>query len=287
MSQKKNVILRNLTLTFSLAEIAEALGKKEWAEQNEYLDADSRDDVYHNGYSASDVKNFREVIPGVNALFPREVAIASEDAERDAYASAITSARHKFLKETLEKVSDLSCEYNGEDSHGNAIMVSDVKGGILEVILDVPNHQVVVIIQNPEHTLNTIIEGMGRFYATEIKTDVQANPEELHSRFLSCIGDYFKVYGVGMAYMPDRLDPDVNDEFLRSELKFKIGELENWEIAERIIDSVENGSFDTVARAIEVASSITDLKSDDIRKLVTAQAKENASAFAKRMQKYS
>ena len=286
MGSTKQPIKRITTIELTLVEAANALKYKDWDSTNEYLDADSHDDVYHSGYGKKDVTYFSEILPGANAIFPLEVAIATEDAERDAYAGAISKARHEAIKISLENISDIQCEYLGQDSEGNQLPVS-IKAGIKEVSVDVPENKVLVTIENPEHLINGLIDAMGYFYPTEIYADIPRNDRDIKNYFLGNIGFAFEVFEIrkDAGELSSQFSPDVDKEFLKSELKYRIQELNPNDVAERIIDAVENERIGSAKEAIDLACELTGMTKIQIKAALRDSSKSMVRDVSKKMKK--
>lgn len=264
---------RTVKIKVPLKDAAEALGYEGWTKMNDYLDADSMDDVHHSGYSAEDVKNFylpKGIDDDIALLFPTQVAWAAEAAERDAYGAAIGEARREAVVNALEKITNVPCEYLGETKKGEEYSVSTT-GGIKSAKLDMKNKKgpfVEVEIENPEHLINAIVSGVGRFQS-EIPVDGKLTEKELIAQFHH-IGDYFEVYGERKPSgdLDSQFTPNTDDSFFKSEIEFHMEQMNTLEIAEAVIEAVDAGRIEDENAAIALAAKIAKHPKKDIAKAV-------------------
>jgi hypothetical protein len=229
----ENIINRTVVLTLKLSEVAKDFGYK--------LEADSYDDVYHNGYSNKDIRNqslnLPENMDDLNKYFPAVVAQALEDAERSAIADGIVKYQIRALEECLLKI-DLTgggAEYQEPD--GNFV---SAKAGITNVEIDEANDSILVTILNPEHLINTVINGVGYIYPDLSSTEPASN-EELIKRFHN-LKDYFDVYGERKpeGELPSQYSPDIDDDMFEEELKFRLSELTLEDVAQAVLDYIKS-----------------------------------------------
>lgn len=227
----KESINRTVTLKMSLSQVAKDFKYN--------LEVDSHEDVFHNGYSNKDVRNQDLNLPkgmdDLNKYFPSVVAQALEDAERSAYAEAIRKERISALEECLLKI-DLSgggAEYPDLDGQ----MVS-AKAGITNVEVNESDDSIEVTILNPEHLINSVINGVG-YIAPDLSSHEPAENSELIQRFHN-LNDYFEVYGERKpsGELSSQYSPSINDEYFKEELEMRLSELSLEDVAQAVIDYV-------------------------------------------------
>ena len=238
----------------------------DWTSTNEYLDADSHDDVFHNGYGANDLLKMDPSLPdGLDSalkLFPSEVAVALEDAERDALASYIGEKRRESITDNLEEIS-VAGEYQSKDGE----MISGVCAKVVSAKVDTPSATVQVTIQNPEHLINDIMNGQGSF-APEFDPYEAASDDDIKSAFVANAGDYFDVYGQSVKYfVDDRHSPNIDESSFAEDIRQRIGELSLMEVAEAVIEAVEAGRFDSDVVAIDAAFKLVPDTASTMRRL--------------------
>lgn len=280
MEENKKPIERVVKLTLSLQEAWKALGYPKV--ESEYLDADAHDDVDHGGYGARDASTFDvwldERFAGAHLLFPMSVARAMEDAERQAMADLIGEDRRDTLERAYEKIS-VAGEYEGAGAHGEPVQVS-VAAKITDATVDTPGCAVTITIENPEHLLNDVINGVGHFYPTEIVATEELSEASLKSYFLANIGDFFEVYG---ERRPEpgrgRMDPFVKDENFIDILRSDIDDLlTDDDLADGVVEAVEDGKVADMTQAVAMAARITGRPADEIRTLVRKAVEGRKSA---------
>jgi hypothetical protein len=263
-----------VTVKLTLKEAAEALGylsgRGAWKVENDYLDADRDGDVYHGGYSAKDVQNINTPngMDDVEKIFPIAVATAMESAERAGLAAAITKDRYRCIENALEKI-DVVGEYQSTDGG----MVS-CPAAIVSAKVDAPKDEVTIVIKNPEHLINDIVNGVGRF-APEIDSYVEASDEEIKNGLMSCLGDYFEVYGERKPEVSDRLEGDFEESYFKEEIEVQLSDMSAEDIAQCVVDSVDEGRMDNEKEAAKVAAKLTKNK---FKEIMTAVAKIHAGA---------
>lgn len=285
MSQE--ITKRVVTLSISLIEALQALKlPKKWMASGEYLDADAYDDVYHTGYTASDI--IGAPVPGAAELFPDQVAMALEYAEREAWAVEIGDARRNAIKKAFEMISGIQCEYIGIDSNGSNQSVS-IEAGIESVELDVPAALVTLTIRNPEHLINNLINGLGRFYPHEITVDQVLSPAELKRYFLATIGDFFDVYGVALpsGEIDSNFVPNIDTETFKIEFEYRVSELPEAEIAEAIIEATETEKVTDYNEALSIAAKLTNIEESKLREAVRKVAGEKIKATEESLKKFT
>lgn len=233
----------------------------DWAKYLKYeLEVDSYDDVYHNGYSAKDVRNMNLRLPAeldqADKIFPHAVARALEDAERDAYAVDIRKYKINAIKESLEKI-DLSGG-GAEYQHASGDMIS-AKAGILEVEIKEDEDLILMTILNPEHLINSVINGMG-YFAPDLSTDEPATEAEINSKIHN-LADFFNVYGERQPSgdLPSQYFPDTNDEYFGSLLKENVENLTLSEVAEAVKESIEEEILEP-KEALDLAHKYTGIQ---------------------------
>lgn len=261
---EKIVIDRTAVLQFKIAEIAEALGRKSWMSTNEYLDADSYEDVYHSGYGKSDVRcwDFSEPFADAPIIFWSACARAMEDAERDSLAVALGDARRSAIARTLEKIC-VSGEYPWDGGY-----ISLPKGRepcIQSVEIDTPSATVTVTVDRPEHLINDLLAGQG-YFSPELNPFEKADEGEVRKLFLATIGDYFEVYGESMVDVPDRIEPsNLGTDQLGSYLSGYLRDMMSAEeAAELIKEAVDAGSVVNDLVGIQMAGETTLIPLDEI-----------------------
>lgn len=281
----KKPVEHEVTIKMTIKEAAQALGylsgRDAWKPMNDYMDADPYDDVYHDGYSAKDVQDWHEPkgMDGVNKIFPGAVALAAEAAERDGYAAAITKARHKAIEDAFEMINP-----SGEYMSGDGEMVSVKSGtGITSAKVDAPKDEVTIVVKNSEHLINDIVNGVGMF-SPELDPYEKASDEEIKKSLINVLSDYFDVYGdrKPSAELPDHFTPDVDDEFMKTEIEFHIGEMSLEDIAQAVIDAADEGRLDTEKEAAKVATKLTGKKMKEIMDAVASQHETKASHYSAR-----
>lgn len=222
---------RTITITLNLTETAKNFGYK--------AEADIFDDVWHNGYSAKDIRkqgSYSSNHKDLEKYLPQVIGTALEYAERSALAEAIVDYSLNGLKDALLKI-DLSgggAEY--QDMNGN--MVSE-KAGIVDVEIDRANDEIKVSILNPEHLINTVVAGVGRFYP-DLPTDEEAEISEIAARFHH-LNDFFDVYGERKpsGELPSQFVPNINDEYFEEEISTILSEMILSDVAEAVLDYVD------------------------------------------------
>lgn len=228
----KEQINRTVTLTMKLSEVAKDFGYK--------LEADSHDDVFHGGYSAKDIRNQSLNLPAgmdnLNVYFPNVVAQALEDVERSGIARGIVKYAIQALEDCLLKIDLTSGGAEYSEADGNLV---SAKAGITEVTIDETNDSITVTILNPEHLINTVINGVGLLYPDLSSTEPASN-DELSKRFHN-LKDYFEVYGERKpdGELPSQYSPDIDDEQFKEELTFRLSELTLEDVAQAVLDYIE------------------------------------------------
>lgn len=254
----KEVIKRIVTLVLPLTETAKSFGYN--------LETDSQDDVYHDGYRAKDVRKMNPSLPSkydeADKIFPNEVGMAMEDAERDAYAVAIRKERINAFKNALEKINLGRAEYLDLDGQ----MIS-VPACISEAVINESEDTVSITIINPEHLINGIVSGMG-YFAADLPTTDAASNKEIEQRFHN-VKDYFDVYGDSKPSgdLSSQYSPDVSDDEMTEMLDFRISEITVMDAAEAVIEAVDEGIYKP-KEALALAVKLTNLNSDEIKKLI-------------------
>jgi hypothetical protein len=271
-------IEREVTIKLTLKQAAEALGFGDWAKMSDYLDADDQEDLWHSGYSAKDAEKFNDPkgLDDATKIFPEQVAMAAEAAERSALAAEITKERHRVIEQAFEKI-----QPTGEYQSGDGEMISVRGCGIESCTVDAPKDEVILKIKNPEHLINDIVAGVGRF-APELDPHVAASDEEIKSGIMATADDYFAVYGDSKPKVSDRIDAGSDDDVYAEEARFRIGEMTISEIAEAVIDAVDADRIEDEKEAIALAAQLTNEPKAEIAKAVKAKHAESAEKYQKR-----
>ena len=195
-----NVIKRVAKFKAKLSDVANWLGFTN-------IDHDEYDDVYHSGYSSKDAETMDNIpsrFEPIKHLILPEIAEAHEQADRLAIVAELDEATRNAIKESLEKI-EVVGEYEGLSSEGVEVSVSCPSHvSSVEILLEEGEEFVLIEIVNPEHLINDLINGQGRFYPHEIPVDV-ASDKEVQGR-LHFLGEYFEIYGESKGYMGDRFD---------------------------------------------------------------------------------
>lgn len=277
-------IEREVTIELTLREAADALGylsgRDAWKIQNDYLDADSFDDVWHDGYSVKNVQSFFEPkgMDGVAKIFPYALARAAEDSERDGYAAAITKARHQAIEDSLEKI-----DVTGKYMSGDGEMIAVKGAAVTKVVMDVPGNKVEVTIKNPEHLINDIVNGVGMF-APELDPYEKASDEEIKQGFINVAGDYFSVYGESKssAELGSQFQPDRDEDFYKEVAENEIAEMSIEEIAEAVVDAVDDGRIKDEKEAGKLAAKLSGKKFKQVMDAVAKAHKGSSEKYAAR-----
>lgn len=226
-----------VTLSLKLSEVAKDFGYK--------LEADSEEDVYHNGYSSDDVRfmdlNFPKGLDNLNTFFPSIVARAMESCERADYAKEIIRSNVSALEDCLLKI-DLSgggAEY--QDLDGDFV---SAKAGILSVKINEADDSIELTILNPEHLINTVINGVGMF-SPDLSSTEPESMDQLKAKFHH-LKHYFDVYGESKpsGEVSSQYSPSSDDEMFEEELKQGLDELTLQEVGEAVLELVEASAED-------------------------------------------
>lgn len=201
------------------------------------IEADAYHDVFHDGYSESQILAGDWRIPkgfeDIQYIFPSVLGRSFEELERAGWAKKIEDTRIEALVNSLEKIDLLGGGAEYQNLAGE--WVSE-KAGVLEVSVDSANDEITLKIQNPHHLLNAIIQGVG-LYAPDI--DEEASVSDLAAK-LHLLKDYFSVWGESMA--SDEVDrhfsPDIDDEELADSLSSSLQDLSFEEVCESALDCI-------------------------------------------------
>jgi len=180
--------------------------------------------AYDAGYTASDAKNLRipKKYDGAADLFPEEVAMAAGDAEAAAAEVEVAKASKDAFTEALESINVVG-EY--VDMMNN-IQVQRLKNTpeVVSATWDGEGYDagLDIVIQNPTHLFNDIINGVGLF-APDLEVNEPMSPEDVKG-YLGYLNDYFEVYGDRKPEISDRIEPDVSDEDLEYHLEYRLRE---------------------------------------------------------------
>ena len=279
----KKPIEREVEITLTLKEAAEALGylsgRNKWKIMNDYLDADEQEDVWHNGYSAQDVQRFStpKGMDGAELIFPNQLAMAAEAAERVGLAREITKERYNCIEQAFENINPA-----GEYMSGEGEMISIKSStGITSCTVDAPANKVTLKIKNPEHLINDIVNGVGIF-SPDIDPYEAASSDEIKKGIINVAGDYFEVYGELKPEVSDRFDAYPDDDVYSEELKLRISEMGVDEIADAVIEAVDDGRVEDEKDAIELASKLSKVSTKEISRAVIAIHKKEALNLTQR-----
>lgn len=279
--ESRKPIEREVTIKITLKEAAEALGylsgRNAWSIANDYLDADY--DIF-NDYFLSDkeIQNFSvKGMDDVQKIFPWAVSMAINAAQNEAYAADLTKARHQAIEAAMEKI-DVTGEYMTADHE----MISVSGASIKSCVVDAPADEVTLVIKNPEHLINDLMNGDGRFYPEF--DPYEAAPESEIKKYLHYLGSYFEIYGDKKpeAELDSRYSPDADDDVVADEVKYRISELSVDDIADAVISAVEDGRFENENEAILLAVKYSGEPKAEIVKAVKNALGEKESKLSKR-----
>lgn len=267
-------IQRNITLTLPLSQFAADFGFK--------IEFDEYSDVYHNGYNKSDLKNLNLSLPekykNLDKILPSVVCLALEDAERMGYTSAMRKSALKALSKNLLKIDLSGGGASYQDQNGNSY---DEKASITDVQINSANDEIAISINNPEHLINTIINGVGHFYP-DLDPNKEASNSDLISR-LHHLKHFFNVFGENMVDIPDRIEPDYSDSALIDaiESQLSITELES------IIADVRNSANQNIGLSrkelISFISKITSIDESLIKDAIIDLIKSQEDSLKKEL----
>lgn len=261
-SDNQGITKRTVTVTFSIKEAAILLGyPKEWYAMNDYLDADSHDDVNHGSYGLKDLE-WISTPPGYDdakKIFPYALLQAHEDADRDAVASEIGVCRRKLLSDAFEKM-HVSCEYTGENKEGETVSVS-VDAGVTNTDVDTPKDTVKVTLENPEHFINALIDGYGAFHPTEIKVDDILSEQEIKNYLAGHARHFFEIYGNRLPdldiYSREISSASPDEATLKYHIDDRLQSLSLAEIVEAVTEAVDNEEIGSMEEAVRLAAKFT------------------------------
>ena len=270
-----DIINRTVKLEFDLEDLAKDFGYN--------LEVDEYEDVFHNGYSTRDIKNqdlrMPEGLEDVPKIFPSVIAIALEGAERSAWAGYIRSERINALKRCLEKI-DLSgggAEYLTVDNEPIS-----TKAGIVSVEID--KGTVFVEVHNPEHLINSVINGVGYIFPDLSPTE-PSSEGEIKKRFHN-LKDYFEVYGESKPTenTSNQYSPDIDDDYLKEEINFRLAELSLDDVSGDVKSYIdEGGEFD---EAINLATKYSEYEAKDIASTILKEIKGEEEKYSKGLKRY-
>lgn len=268
-------IKRNVTLTTSLSKFAEDFGFK--------IDFDEYDDVYHNGYRKSDLKdlniNLPEKYKNLDKILPTIVCQALEDAERIGYTRAMRRSALKAFSLTLLKIDLSGGGASYQDQNGNQF---DEKASVTDIQINTSSDEIVLSINNPEHLINAIINGVGQFYP-DLDPNVEASNPDLIAR-LHHLKDFFNVYGENMVLMPDRIEPDYSDSDLIESLDNLLSDVSLEQITNDIRNSVNADINLSRKEIINFVSKITAIDELEIKNAVIDLIKTEEESIKKELE---
>jgi len=274
----KKPIERILKVELTLKRAADILGHTEWSTTNDYLDADSDDDVHHTGYTTKDIQtvNLPSELDDAQLIFPNQVAMALENAERLAIAAEMGNRRREMIKETFELI-----QVVGEYQSSTGEMIS-CEAGIQSCDVDARNDRVTLEIRNPEHLINDLLCGRG-YFGPELDSYEAESDDEIKSK-LHCLGDYFDIYG---ARKPngdmDRNDsPDIDAAYLKEEIEAQIAGMSLNEVADAVLDAIDSGRIEKQDYALTLAAKLSGKSKKEIGNEVKAILTLHADSATKR-----
>lgn len=267
-------INHKIKLKLSLSTVAKDFGYN--------LEVDSYEDVFHDGYSAKDIKNMNlnlGKLDGVDKIFPQAVSLSLESAERDAYAAAIRDVRIEAFKQALEKI-DLTGGYAEYQEEGGQMI--SAKAGILSVEINEKEDEIEVEILNPEHLINTIISGRG-YFASDLPAFEKASTEEITQKFHH-LKDYFQVFGERLPSgdLSSQYSPSINDDYFNEILKEQIENLSLDEIVDSILSIVEDEDED-ILDTVQEAKKYVNYSLEEIKKSVLEKKTSQVDAQSKEL----
>lgn len=188
----KKIIKRTATFTIPLKDACEMLGFK--------YELDYYDDFFMDcNYSSLDHINLGK-LDNLKHIFKNQALDAYEHCTRGEMASAMERETDKAIESSLLKI-DVVGEYLGLNSEGEEVWVSE-PSCVIEANVDRVEDTCTIVIKNPEHLINDLINGEGRFYPHEILIDI-AQDSEVKSR-IHFLGEYFSIYGDSISSTDDR-----------------------------------------------------------------------------------
>ena len=249
----KALVSHTVTVKIPLNDVAEAFGKKDWVKDNDYLDPDPVDDFYHNGYSKRDVKDAAvKGLPEVQIVFWQEVAIALEDAERSAMASALGDSRREYLKDCLYEISIPSpIDYRWEERNPETgeYEEADIEflgsAGVKSV--ELVGHEFAVEIENPEHLICKIQDARG-YVPDDISPYTPSKDKDIVKEFLSSVDIFFEYFDARKPNDPDTDrytdSGDFDSDFFKEMVIDRINALSEAEIIEKLTTAIEEEEID-------------------------------------------
>lgn len=204
---------QSVTLTLNDAEAAELAKRFGYK-----LDADSFEDVNHGGYTAEDgaKMSLPKKFDGAESLFPGEVAMAAEDADRDAVAAKIVEASKDALVEALTQVDASKSDYYDD---GLQMSIPTLGAAVTSAAWDGWNLS--LTIQDPALLYNWLMAGMG-YFATEIDPYEPMDEAEVKDR-LYLLPDYFQIMGDRKPEISD-VDASPSDDDFAYHLEYRLRE---------------------------------------------------------------
>jgi len=261
----KSQIDRTLELVLELNKVAKDFGYN--------LEVDENEDVYHEGYSSQQIKKMDLSLPKEvvfsDQLFPLSVASAMEAAERREYSKEMKKARISALEDALLKIDLLGGGAEYVDSDLNFI---SAKAGIVSAEIDEKSNSLTVEILNPEHLINSMIHGVGRFYP-DLSAFESATNEEIIAGFHH-LKDYFSIYGERQpsGELSSQFTPGIDEAYFLEEIKFNIAQLSLAEVAENCIEYCGDSEDISEDEVIVKAAGLTRFSKEDLKKEIQKQS---------------
>lgn len=262
-------VKRTVSLTLPLDKTAKDFGYK--------IEADSMEDVYHQGYSSSQVKNMRlnlsPDLTGVDKIFPNEVAICLEEEERNAIAREIVKKNKQALIEALEKINPGVVEY--QDGDGEFVTI---EARIVSASINEEDQMITVEILNPEHLINGMLCGEGMF-GPEIDTSEPASNETL-SRYFHHLSKYFDIYGESApsSDLASHEQGDFNSDYFEEYLKDRLLMLTVEDVAESIKDLEREGDLNLEEVEV-IVSKLTEVSMEEVKKNIMDSLEDDVSRW--------
>lgn len=219
------IIQRTATFKIPLETITHSLGIK--------FEYDPYDDVYGD-WSQSDLESsYFGKYDKLKKILKRPFYIAFEDIERMAWVQSLEANAIESAIDSLLSI-NLTAEYVGLNSEGEHTEVN-CHAYVDSVNINVAEGYAEVVIVNPEHLVNTCIDGVGEFYPHEILVDI-AQDKAVQDR-IHWILRYFDIYGESVIHH-ECYDPyGVTSDYVEEVVSERLAWLEEKEVASEIIDS--------------------------------------------------
>lgn len=229
----KKFIQRTATFKIPLETITHYLNIK--------FEYDPYDDVYGD-WSQSDLEaaDFGKY-DKLKKVLKRPFYIALEDIERMLWVQSLEANAVESAIDSLLSI-NLTAEYVGLNSEGEHTEVN-CHAYVSDANINVAEGYAEIAIVNPEHLVNTCIDGVGEFYPHEILIDIAQDNAVQDS--IHWILRYFDVYGESVTHH-ECYDPyGATNDYVEEVVSERLAWLEEKEVASEIIDS-EMAPVDTL-----------------------------------------